>query len=156
MTVDDIVNGMSSYLESDGKADYIGLIEGISLVQDIVSMILGLLVMIIAIGLPIIVAIEVCYINFPIIQEAYDKLYNRLEGKANKVFGLVIRDARISVERSHTTHMGENVNWIYLRIKCKQVFICVFIVAMILLPGQFLLQQAFILMKGVISWLFTL
>lgn len=156
MTVDDIVDGMSGYLQSDGKADYIGLIEGISLAQDVISMILGLLVMIIAIGLPFVVAVEVCYINFPLIQEQCDKLYDRLEGKANKIFGLVIRDARVSVERAHTTQMGENVNWIYLRLKCKQIFICVFILAMILMPGQFLLKQAFILMKGVVSWLFTL
>lgn len=154
MGVSDIVDGMSKYFQSDGKADYITLIEGVAIIRNITSLILGLLVMIISIGLPIVVAIEVCYINFPPVQHAYDNLYNRLEGKANTVFGLVIRDARISIERAHTTHMGENVNWIYLKIKCKQVFLAVFIIVMVMVPGSFLLEQAFILVNGIIGWLF--
>ena len=50
--------------------------------------------------------------------------------------------------------MGENVNWIYLKIKCKQIFLAVFIIVMVMVPGSFLLEQAFILVNGIIGWLF--
>lgn len=151
MTVDDIKNGMSDYLLSEGKADYIGLIEGVGLVGDIASAIIGLLIAVIMILIPIIVAVEVCYINFPIFQDSYERIYNRLKGKAANMLGLVIRDARTAVEVSRTTEAGSSPNWVYLKIKCKSIFICFFIIAMVLGPGQFLLKQAYIFAQNIIK-----
>lgn len=154
MNVDDIINDMSGYLENGGKADYIALIEGVHIVENIVSSIIGLFVAFIIIMLPVVIGVEVCYINFPIFQDAYDRIYNRLRGRPSQLFGLVIRDARSAVERSKTTEMGQSPNWIYLKIKCKAVFICFFIIAMVLGPGQFLIAQAFKLAGNIIGQLF--
>ena len=151
MTVGDIVNDISNYLSGDGMADYISMTEGLGIVGRIASLIVGLLVTVIIVGLPIVIAVEVVYINFPFVQKGYDELYNRLKGKANRIFGLMIRDAKKSLELSHTTNYGESVNLIYLKIKIKAIFICVFIVAMVLGPGQFILSQAFKLIQGIIE-----
>lgn len=151
MTVQDVVEGLQGYLHNDGMADYISMMEGLGLVGQIASLIVGLLVTFIIVGLPVVIAVEVCYINFPVFQSGYDNLYNRLKGKASRVFGLVIRDARKAVEDSHTTEYGTSVNWIYLKIKIKAIFICVFIVAMVLGPGQFLIAQAWNLVRGIFS-----
>lgn len=154
MTVGNIVDGMEQYLQSDGMADYISMIEGLGLVGEIAGLVIGLLVSIIMIGVPVVVAIEICYINFPLIQSGYNSLYSRLKGKPNQIFGLVIRDARRALEESKTTSYGTNVNWIYLKIKCKAIILCVFIVAMVLGPGQILLSFAYNLVKGFITWIF--
>ena len=151
MSVQDIVDGISGYLPNDGMADYISMIEGLGIVGQIAALIVGLLVMVIIVGLPLVIAIEVCYINFPFIQSGCDGIYHRLRGKASRIFGLVIRDARKAVEISKTTEYGTSVNWIYLRIKIKSVFLAVFIVAMVLGPGQFLLAQAWKLVRGIHS-----
>lgn len=151
MTVTDIVTDIESYLSGDGMADYVSLIEGLGIVGRIGSIVIGILVVMIVVGMPVVVAIEVFYINFPIVQNGYDEIYHRLKGKANRIFGLVIRDARKALELSHTTKNGESVNYIYLRIKIKAVFIAVFIVAMVLGPGTFILAQALKLMQGIIE-----
>ncbi len=155
MTVDDIINGMQGYLSTDGEANYIALTEGTGIIGEIASAVIGVLIVIILLGLPLVIGIEVCYINFPIFQDYYERIYNRLRGKASSVFGLVVRDARMAVERSHTTENGQSANWIYLKIKCKSIFICFFIIAMVLGPGTFLIKQAFMLASGVLTALFN-
>lgn len=154
MNVDDIINGMSGYLDNGGKADYIALIEGVNIVQQVVGAIIGLLVTFIFIMIPLVVGVEVCYINFPVFQDAYERIYSRLRGKPSQLFGLVIRDARSAVQQSRTTDVGQSPNWIYLKIKCKTIFICYFIIAMVLGPGQFLVAQAFKLAGNIIAQLF--
>lgn len=151
MTVQDVVEGLNGYLQNDGMADYITMMEGLGLVGQIASLVVGLLVTFIIVGLPVVIALEVAYINFPVVQGGYEKFYTRLQGKASRIVGLVIRDARRAVELSQTSEYGTSVNWIYLRMKCKAVFICVFIVAMVLGPGQFLIAQAWNLVNGILN-----
>ena len=154
MNVDDIANGIGGYLENSGSADYITLIEWVGIVQRVFGGIVGILVAFIMIMLPLVIGVEVCYINFPLFQDSYERLYNRLKGKQSRIFGLVIRDARMAVERSKTTEMGQSPNWIYLKIKCKAIFICFFIIFMVLGPGQFLIAQASILAGNILNQLF--
>ena len=78
MSVQDIVDGISGYLPNDGMADYISMIEGLGIVGQIAALIVGLLVMVIIVGLPLVIAVEVCYINFPFIQSGCDGIYHRL------------------------------------------------------------------------------
>lgn len=141
MSVEEIVNGMTKYLDSDG-INHIMFIEGTNIITQILAFAINLFVGVIVIGLPIIVGIELCYINLPIIQCYYNNIYGRLEGKANQVLGLVIRDAMIAMEIANTTEIGKNINFIYLKVKSKQIFISVFIVAMILGPGPILIGYA--------------
>ena len=77
MSVQDIVDGISGYLPNDGMADYISMIEGLGIVGQIAALIVGLLVMVIIVGLPLVIAIEVCYINFPFIQSGCVGIYHR-------------------------------------------------------------------------------
>ena len=65
MTVTDIVTDIESYLSGDGMADYVSLIEGLGIVGRIGSIVIGILVVMIVVGMPVVVAIEVFYINFP-------------------------------------------------------------------------------------------
>lgn len=151
MSANDIANGMGEYLQSDGTANYIMMIEGLGVTGKIAGAIIGLLVVIIMIGIPLVVSIEVCYINFPNMQLRIEKLHSRLSGKRRDIVGLVLRDANRALKEAATTSYGESVNYIYLKIKCKSIFISIFIVAMVLGPGQFLIGIALNLVKGLVS-----
>lgn len=151
MTTQDIVNEISKYLDNGGNADYISLTEGLELIKNISGAIIDLLVAIIIIGLPIVVAIEVCYINFPVFQKGYDDLYNRLEGKRGKILGLLIRDATYAVKLSNTTEYGVGANTIYFKVKIKTIFICVLTIGLVLGAGPVLINWGLILIKGIMN-----
>ena len=68
MDVQTIVDGIREYLPSDGMGDYITTIEVLGITGDIAGFIVGLLVAVLIAGLPIVVTLEMCYINFPVIQ----------------------------------------------------------------------------------------
>ena len=146
MASQDIAEGMKEYLYNDGMADYITMIEGLGLVGQIAGLIVGILVTLIIVGLPIVIAIELCYINFPTLQSGCNNLYERLKGKPNQILGLVLRDAMLAVKLSHTSEYGKSANGIYLRLKVKAIFISLFLVALTLGPGQVLIQQAWVLL----------
>lgn len=151
LSVGEIVDGMTKYVQSDGGTNYIALIEGTNIVTQILIALLNVFAGMIIIGLPIVVAIELCYINLPLFQDRCNNLYHRLEGKPNQVFVLVIRDAMVAVERANTIEIGKNANWIYLRIKCVQIFLSMFIVTMVLGPGPILIGYAFTFAKNIVN-----
>lgn len=151
MTAGEVVEGINGYLQSDGKADYITLIEGLGLIGDIASVLIGFIVVVIITGLPLIVAIETLYINIPIIQGKAKDIYEKLGGHKNKVVGLVLKDGVRAVELAHTSEYGSSANLIYLKLKTKAIFMYVFIVAMVLGPGQFLIMQAWKLVEGLVN-----
>ena len=150
MSVDDIVNQITGKLANDGAANYIQLATQIKYIGDITQLILGILVAILVIGLPIVIAIEVCYINYPIVQESLEKIVVRSKGNLNKVLGLTIRDARTAVRMADTIETGRSVNLIYLKIKCKSIFIAFFIVGLVLGIGPSLVQLVMKLAKAIL------
>ena len=157
MSVESIIEDMQGYLYNDGMADYIQLNEGLGIVGQIASMIVGVLVTLIIVGLPIVIAIEVLYINSPWVQSGYDRLADKYnKGKVGRVLGLTIRDAKRALEESHTEQYGTSANWIYLKIKCKSVFLAVFIVAMVLGPGQFIIKICWNFIRDLVSVAFNL
>lgn len=142
MSVDDIVNGIYGYLDTNGEANYIGMLEGLGIVGEIAGAIIHILVALIIIILPITVAIEVCYINFPAFQVKYEQLYNKLV-KGQNILGLTIRDARAAVELSATTEYEKSANWIYFKRKCKIIFLSVFVISLELGPGLYIIKILF-------------
>lgn len=140
MTVDNIINGIRGNLANDGSVDYIQLTERIVFAERILKTILGVLVLVVLIGLPLIIAIELVYINFPIIRESDEKLLNITRGRIKKMLELTIRDARIAVERVNTVEYGGNANWVYLKIKSRSVLIAVMAVALTIGLGTPVIQ----------------
>ena len=102
LSVSDIVDDITGNLINDGSANYIQLIEGVQTVGDITSIILGVLLVLIVVGLPIVIAIEICYINFPLVRDSFERLVLKTSGHLNTVLGLVIRDAKRAVVLSDT------------------------------------------------------
>ena len=81
MSSEEIIEGVEQYLYSDGQAVNILLIEGLTLVSKVATTLLSILTGIIIIGLPLIVAVEIIYINFPVVQRPINtKIIYKLVG----------------------------------------------------------------------------
>lgn len=151
MLIDDIRDGIISYLDSYGSADYITMYEGIAIVKDIAGYILTFLGAMLLVGLPIVISIEVMYINFPTFQSVCDNLYGRFKGKPSKMFGLVIRDARKAVEDSKTDRCGVSPNWIYLEIKLKSIIFAAIVITLVFGPGDTLVAIVYNMVVGILD-----
>lgn len=140
MSVDEIVNDIQNGIVSTGGADYIQLIEQVGMIRTIAELILGLFVTIIIIGLPVIIALEICYINFPVMQASFNNILNKTSGNINSALGLVLRDAKIALTRANTVETGRDVNYIYLLIKLKAILIAIFSVGLVIGVGPIIVQ----------------
>ena len=140
MTVTDIKGGIEQFLQNDGLADLVLLHEGLGLIGKVASVILGIFVLVTVVGIPIIIAIELAYINFPILRLSTDKLYDRLKGRAGRIAGLMLRDAKQAVKESQTVHKDTSVNFLYLKIKIKAIMLCIILVAFSISGGATLID----------------
>ncbi|MBR1455098.1 MAG: hypothetical protein IJ593_10730 [Lachnospiraceae bacterium] len=128
MGVESVLKGIQDLLEEDsGHADYIFANTAIGTIGRLVSFILGIIIVILAIGIPVIIIFEICYINLPFIREPIDYMSDRYE-RAKKAAGLLLRDARKAVTEANTKETGQSANAIYFRIKIKTVFIAFLII----------------------------
>lgn len=112
----EILEGIRSKLENDGSADYITLNESLGVIVTIGEILIGLLTGLIILSIPLMIALEVMYINFPVVHERVDQLSIRSAGW-EKTTGFVLRDAKAAVERANTIETGSSANWIYLKLK---------------------------------------
>lgn len=151
MGVDEIVEGIKNRLPNDGSADYIQLHEQLAIIGTVAETILGLLVTIIVIGVPLVVAVELLYINFPVLQQTYHKALIKTTGRVNKTLGLVIRDARIAVEKVNTVDAGKSVNMEYLKIKSKAIFIATLTVGLVLGAGTSVIQLIYSIARSILE-----
>lgn len=131
MSVDTIIEGIKSKLDSNAGVDYIQLNEQVMYIKDLADKIAGLLITIIIIGIPIITCLELMYINIPIIQDGINNVLEKYKS-GGKVLGLVLRDGRLALERANTVETGKSVNGVYIGIKLKSILIAVVLVVLVL------------------------
>ena len=151
MPVDKIVSDITGNMSNTGGADYIQLTTQLGMVGSVVGVILGFLVAIIIIGGPLVIAIEIMYINFPLMQESLEKLTTRTSGRTQTTLGLVIRDARLAVREANTVQTGHSVNWTYLRIKIKAIFISVLLAGLVMGAGSSVIDLIVSIAKSLIT-----
>lgn len=134
MDTSTIVNELTSRLETDGKMDFINMIEIADTVQTIGSLVLGILSVAILILVPLISVIEIVYICFPVVRDKMEQLIIKVESKgmSNRVLGFTLRDAREAVERANTNMIGErSALWIYFQLKIKSIFFVLFVLVFV-------------------------
>lgn len=141
MSVDKIVNEIENQANTSvdpttAGVDSITLREVTSILTRVTSVLLGWAIAIIVIGVPIIIALEVAYITFPLVRSGMDKVAFHLDkiitkGVAKKTVEITFRDARQALLEAETKATGRSATWIYLRIKTKSVMFIVFIISLV-------------------------
>lgn len=151
MDVGELTTELEERLSSDGSINYITWIESSSVIGRIASIILGLLCDIIIIMVPLIVALEVIYICFPIIREKTDNVLvkiGNINGISRRLLGVFFRDAKHAVESVYSSGNLEagtsDMLWMYARIKIKSILFLFFLIA-------FILQGS----SGVVNWVWN-
>lgn len=155
MSVDEIVNDITGHMVTDGSANYIQLIESLNTIEKISSVILGLMVVVIIIGVPLVVAVEIVYINFPMAQESFERALIKTTGNLNKALGLMLRDAKLAVLKANTIETGENVNYVYLRLKIKAILIAVLLAASVLGIGPVIIDIIMSIAQSILSGIYS-
>lgn len=150
MSTGDIIDDITGKLSADGGVDYLQLNTGLELVSKISSVILGLLSMMIMMVVPIVVVLELIYINVPTIRDKIDDVMIRGTGVAMNALKFTLRDASKAVEEANTTKTGRSANYVYLCLKVKWIFIVVFAVAMVVGGGPVLINVLIKLLSGII------
>lgn len=135
MSVTDIINGMNNALIDDGGANYVKLHEGVAVAMSVFSYIFGICIVVLLIGIPIIVTLELLYINTPTMRSAEDK-WLKSNSSMKKVLSVCLRDAKRAIEAADTLNTGRSANYEYLRIKFKSVLIAFVIIGIALGAGD--------------------
>lgn len=153
MSPGDVIKGMTGLMSDDGGANYAALLEGMGIAGDVLSWVLGMLVVFILLMFPIVVALEVMFMNMPIFQSSAYKLMenNKL---ANKILGVCLRDAKRALILANTSQTGKSANKIYLGIKIKVIFITFFVIGIVLGPGVVILNSLIEVVQGFLDVLF--
>lgn len=155
MTSSDLVTDIQNNIESDGSVDYIQLYTGMDQITEITGTILGILSVIILILVPLVVVMELMYINIPTFQSLFDNGLKKLSikgyGKTQKALEFSFRDAKKAIQMANTVKTGRSVNFVYMCLKVKWLFVLMMALAMILEGGPVIVGLVFKLIKGIID-----
>lgn len=138
MVVEGVVNELTDVLSlNDGNIDYITQIESTNTIGRIFSVVLGMGLVLVMFLIPIFIALEICYIAFPLFRTNYEKLKENSpeKGKRIAVVSFVLRDAIKAVEKNETDPnvMGkETLMMTYLKIKIISLPVAMLIIALII------------------------
>lgn len=146
MKSQDIVDGLNDQLYSDGNVNYIQLNEGLEFISKYAKTILSILTAVLLIGIQLVIAMEIVYINFPVFQSKMNDVIIQGKGKFSKVLAFTLRDAQRAINIATTE--DKNANLEYLRIKLKTVFVVMFVVALAFGGGSWLINFVAKLLSG--------
>jgi hypothetical protein len=138
MTVNKITQELNEVLSADSDIDIIEYRESTSIISRIGSLVLGILSWIIIILFPIIVALEIIYICFPMIREAEDKLLLKIESSGVDInrIEVVYRDAKNAIKEAYcndeVSSSTTSILWIYFKIKVRSVIFVFFILSFVI------------------------
>lgn len=157
MNIRKLVDELQNKISNSGGINRLLMLESTDAIKRVFSLILGILCVIILITIPIIVAIEIIYIVFPIIRLKADEAIFKIDsgGHKHNMLGFMLRDAVEAVKIANTRMIGEeSALWIYLKIKCKSVLFICFIVAFVLRGSSSMVQFISNLFSRIIDTMF--
>lgn len=161
MSIKEIMDGLNSRMSETGTVDYLDMIQSTSIIKEVASLVLGILVELILILVPIIASIEIVYICFPVIRDKADQLLDldgrkvQGSGRAKTILQFTFRDAIEAVTIANTNMIGEqSALWIYFKLKMKSIMFLAFVVSFILSGSTQVVAFIHKLFVGVIEAIF--
>ena len=151
MSVDDVINGISSTMDDPGELDYIMANTGINAINTIGSFIISLGLGLLLIVFPIIVLLEVLYLNFSTLRGGVNKLMYSGKGSIQKVIKFTLRDAVKAYEEANTIETGNSANIIYLKIKIKAIIVVVVLSVLLMSGGDMIIRIVYSIMQELIN-----
>lgn len=150
MTVGDIINDINSIMIDDGGANYLQLHEALGMTGEIMDILIGIIVIAILIGIPVITSFEIAYINLPPLQQSLDIAATKSKS-VERLLGVCLRDARLAILKANTIETGESPNVIYFKLRIKTVLIATIVVAILLGPFNIIISYLVSLVQGILD-----
>lgn len=151
MDVDELVNDISNNVAQDNGVDYIKMTEGIDTINRFASIALGMITVLISILMPIVIALEILYINWPPVRSGVDKALVNGPGKVQSTIKFFLRDGIKAVTEANTIETGKSANALYIGIKTKWIIITVICIAIALCGASTIIGFIVRMLKGVID-----
>jgi len=151
MSTSDIVSELENKVASDGSVDYLTLNTGLELITDIGEFVLGLLCVIFLMVIPLVVMLELFYINIPILRTATEKFLVRGNGHVKKAIEFTLQDAKQAITEANTVKTGRSATWIYFGIKLKWILIVMIALGFTLSGVGTIVSSVMKLIKGIID-----
>ena len=135
-----IIQNIKDGMQSGESAGYDVEMQksAMSTIGVIASRFFGILVVVIIVLVPLIVALEVCYIQFPLFRGGVNKLTDE-HGRLDSILGFTFRDAQKAV-KEHAVNGTASAMAYYIKLKLKSVYLVMFIVALLLAGNAFVLR----------------
>ena len=150
MSVEDIVQGIKDNMGGTGNIDRGVSIQFLNTVDSVLGAILGIIVVVLALGIPLIIALEICYINIPIFRSSLDKITEKVDVLSRPV-GLVFRDARKAMKEANTVKTGQSTNAVYLRMKIGTILLAFVMISLCFGPINIVISIVTGLVKSIIQ-----
>lgn len=156
MSVEEITQSIIDKAESDGSIDHIMFLEQTDAIVRIANILYGVLSTIILLFVPLVISIEVIYINFPIIRGKIDDLLIKVEGHgiAHRMAGFALGDAVEAVRVACTAETGRSAIYIYLVNKCKSLMFIMFIICLVINGTSDIINYVWSLIENVVLRVF--
>lgn len=153
MSPEDVIQGILEEIGGSAGTDYIFLIESVRAISELFDKIGGILIVVLIVMIPLLVALEVAYINFPILQDMVGRPNGTTRGQ-ERILGLVLRDAQRAIIKYEKQGRARSINAVYFGIKFKSLIIAFIIIACILGLGPYIIAIIIGIAQGIINALF--
>ena len=154
MSTEDLVNDLTEKAERAAGSDSVNqlfYLQSSSVLGSILRFVLGFLIVFIIITVPLVVMLELIYINLPPVREAVDKKVLVGSGRVQKAAKITLRDATEAIRRADTLRTGNSATVEYLKIKSKWIYLTMVIVVMVLGGGSIILRLLISVISGILE-----
>lgn len=153
MLLSKVLEGIQEEVSQTGDVDRITLISVLHFLGELLSTLVGILVVVIIIFVPLVCMIEILYINFPILQKPLDRLVDNGKPLVSRVASILLWDAIKAVEAVTTGETERNVNTVYLILKIKSLWIVFFVIGLAIMGGRTIIDFVASLLGGFINFI---
>lgn len=153
MLLSKVLEGIQEEVSQTGDIDRITLISVLHFLGELLSTLVGILVVVIIIFVPLVCMIEILYINFPILQKPLDRLVDNGKPLVSRVASILLWDAIKAVEAVTTGETERNVNTVYLILKIKSLWIVFFVIGLAIMGGRTIIDFVASLLGGFINFI---
>lgn len=155
MSADEIIDKIEEKAIETGSMDHIKYIEWSKAIIEFAEFILGMLIVVIIILVPLVIMLEVVYINVPISRNVFDKIRGG-NNRIARVAQFALRDAVEAVEKVYIGESTGNVNITYCYIKIKSLMVIGFGIALVIQGTSMMINTTYGVVGKALEYLINL
>lgn len=153
MSPQEISGQLSDKFTDGGGMDYLIAYSFIEILEKFLVLAITIFTVYILILTPIIIALEVAYLCFPVLRSVRKKLEVKFKGVGymQTIFNFTFKDADKALEEAHASKAGKNPLLIYLRIKLWWILLASMTVYFQIIGATVLINIVLSFIQGILN-----